>query len=133
MVSYVANKNFNKFYLQAYNPATRESPNFGYKQHSFGQVSQGVITKQQLPPGYVPQAQPEKKVNSTDDLLAQLVKSQQKLMHAQAQFMQAQQVESNNTNVSIKNLEEQLGKLAQEMQDCQAGPLPNNTQNNLKE
>ncbi|KAM6580969.1 uncharacterized protein LOC115695250 [Cannabis sativa] len=124
-VCYVGNQNFNgnnNPYSNSYNPAWKHHPNFswgGQGASSSGAQAQG---KQPFPPGFSQQPRPQQPhqpqcspTSSLENLMRDYMAKNDAIIQSQA--------------ASLRNLEIQLGQLANDLKNRLQGTLPSDTKN----
>ncbi|XP_060968275.1 uncharacterized protein LOC133035863 [Cannabis sativa] len=124
-VCYVGNQNFNRNnnpYSNSYNPAWKHHPNFswgGQGASSSGAQGQG---KQSFPPGFSQQPRPQQphqpqgsQPSSLESLMRDYMAKNDAVIQSQA--------------ASLRNLEVQLGQLANDLKNRSQGTLPSDTEN----
>ncbi|KAM6594465.1 hypothetical protein CsatA_002168 [Cannabis sativa] len=124
-VCYVGNQNFNRNnnpYSNSYNPAWKHHPNFswgGQGVSSSGAQGQG---KQSFPPGFSQQPRPQQphqpqgsQTSSLESLMRDYMAKNDAVIQSQA--------------ASLRNLEVQLGQLANDLKNRPQGTLPSDTEN----
>ncbi|KAM6575407.1 hypothetical protein CsatA_023734 [Cannabis sativa] len=124
-VCYVGNQNFNRNnnpYSNSYNPAWKHHPNFswgGQGASSSGAQKQG---KQSFPPGFSQQPRPQQphqpqgsQTSSLESLMRDYMAKNDAVIQSQA--------------ASLRNLEVQLGQLANDLKNRPQGTLPSDTEN----
>ncbi|KAM6550733.1 hypothetical protein CsatB_000541 [Cannabis sativa] len=124
-VCYVGNQNFNRNnnpYSNSYNPAWKHHPNFswgGQGASSSGAQGQG---KQSFPPGFSQQPRPQQphqpqgsQTSSLESLMRDYMSKNDAVIQSQA--------------ASLRNLEVQLGQLANDLKNRPQGTLPSDTEN----
>ncbi|KAM6564131.1 hypothetical protein CsatB_024129 [Cannabis sativa] len=124
-VCYVGNQNFNRNnnpYSNSYNPAWKHHPNFswgGQGASSSGAQGQG---KQSFPPGFSQQPRPQQphqpqgsQTSSLESLMRDYMAKNDAVIQSQA--------------ASLRNLEVQLGQLANDLKNRPQGTLPSDTEN----
>ncbi|KAM6558679.1 hypothetical protein CsatA_027919 [Cannabis sativa] len=122
---YVGNQNFNRNnnpYSNSYNPAWKHHPNFswgGQGASSSGAQGQG---KQSFPPGFSQQPRPQQphqpqgsQTSSLESLMRDYMAKNDAVIQSQA--------------ASLRNLEVQLGQLANDLKNRPQGTLPSDTEN----
>ena len=133
-----------------YNPALRNHETFSYG----GGASQGQRQGQNFQQGYHPPSfqqqqqqedqrneyQGQKRTQSFEEQMLQFMGDNKKLFHTHEQkFAKLEALKSNsqmfqsNTNVSLKNLETQVGQLALTLQNQNKNAFPSDTQKNPKD
>ncbi|XP_062075192.1 uncharacterized protein LOC133779221 [Humulus lupulus] len=124
-VCYVGNQNYNRNnspYSNSYNPAWRHHPNLswgGQGASSSGASTQG---KQAYPPGFSqqpPAQQPQHPQGSQSSSLESLMRD----------YMAKNDAVIQSQAASLRNLETQLGKLANDLKNRPQGSLPSDTEN----
>ena len=111
------NRQRNNPYSNTYNPGWRQHPNF---QWSNTQNIQNPPPRPQAVP-----FQPQEKKSSVEDLIAQLAQNTNN-------FMQATQTSFQNQQASIRNLEVQMGQIANVLNEREKGSLPSQIEVNPK-
>ncbi|KAM6551726.1 hypothetical protein CsatB_001534 [Cannabis sativa] len=124
-VCYVVNQNFNRNnnpYSNSYNPSWKNHPNFswgGQGASSSGAQGQG---KQSFPPGFSQQPRPQQphqpqgsQTSSLESLMRDYMAKNDAVIQSQA--------------ASLRNLEVQLGQLANDLKNRPQGTLPSDTEN----
>ncbi|XP_030497803.2 uncharacterized protein LOC115713460 [Cannabis sativa] len=114
-VCYVGNQNFNRNnnpYSNSYNPAWKHHPNFSW----------GGQGKQSFPPGFSQQPRPQQthqpqgsQTSSLESLMRDYMAKNDTVIQSQA--------------ASLRNLEVQLGQLANDLKNRPQGTLPSDTEN----
>ena len=105
-------------YAPTYNLGWRQHPNFSYKNTTQGPT--------QPPPGFqAPQALQKKKSDLEDLIRSYITSNEQKWTK--------QEVFNKNMEASIRNLENQVGQLANNLSRRPQGGLPSNTDKNPRE
>ncbi|XP_024022668.1 uncharacterized protein LOC112091966 [Morus notabilis] len=102
-----------------YHPGLKNHPNFSWA----GNHGPSSSSKPMFPPGYPPQAPPQEKKPNLEDLVAQMASNTNQLITETRTQLQSQAA-------SIRNLEMQVGQLANSMNNRSQGVLPSNTENN---
>ena len=102
-------------YAPTYNPGWRQYPNFSYKNPTQGST--------QPPPGF--QAPQEKKSDLKDLIRSYITSNEQKWTK--------QEVSNKNMEASLKDLENQVGQLANNLSRRPQAGLPSNTEKNPRE
>ena len=97
-----------KSYSATYNPGWRNYPNFSYK-------NQNTL----IPPTNGSQAPPQEKKSDLEELLKSYINSNE--------------IRLKNQEASLKNLENQVGQLANLLSERSHGALPSNTEKNPRE
>ncbi|XP_016648321.1 PREDICTED: uncharacterized protein LOC107880735 [Prunus mume] len=113
------NRQRNNPYSNTYNPGWKNDPNFSWSNNQ---------NAQKPPPGFPPQ---EKKVG-LEDVLTQLAGNTSTLSNDTNQFMSKTETTLQNQAASIRNLEVQMGQLAQVLMGRESGTLPSQTEINPK-
>ncbi|KAH9792938.1 hypothetical protein KPL71_004353 [Citrus sinensis] len=103
----------NNPYSNTYNPGWRNHPNLSWNN------TQNTLAP---PPGF----QPQEKKSNVEDALTQLTTNM-------SQFMTKTETTFQNQAASIRNLEVQVGQIANLLSSRQHGSLPSNTETNPKE
>ncbi|XP_062086166.1 uncharacterized protein LOC133792274 [Humulus lupulus] len=127
-VCYVGNQNFNRNnnpYSNTYNPAWKNHPNLSWGGGGGGGQGASSSTapaqgRQAYPPGFSQQPRPSQHVqNSQPNSLENLMR----------EYMAKNDVVIQSQSASLRNLEMQLGQLANEMKTRLQGSLPSDTEN----
>ncbi|KAL5578113.1 hypothetical protein UlMin_019812 [Ulmus minor] len=116
-VSYVGNMNRNNNpFSNTYNPGWRQHPNFSWSNQGAGQGSNSVPQRPQFPPGFQQQQKPQTSEfpSSMESLLKEYMARNDAVIQSQA--------------ASLRNLENQVGQLANELKNRPPGTLPSNTE-----
>ena len=115
----------NNSYSNTYNPGWKSHPNFSWNNNK--------NIQKPPPPGFQQnQQQPPEKKSSLEDALTQLSMTTQQLSMTTQQFITKAESTFQNQVASIKNLETQVGQLANMMNTRPQGALPSNTKQNPK-
>ncbi|XP_062080324.1 uncharacterized protein LOC133785081 [Humulus lupulus] len=119
-VCFMGNQNRNGPYSNSYNPSWRQHPNFSWSNQGAGPSSSSMHPRPLYPPGYPPQAPQQKSqhiVQSTslEGMLKDYMMKIDALIQSEA--------------TSMRNLENQVGKLANELINRPQGALPSDTEN----
>ena len=121
--NYVSNfsRQQNNPYSNTYNPSWKSHHNFSWNNN------QNI--QKPPPPGFQQnQQQPPEKKSSLEDALTQLSMTTQQLSMTTQQFITKVEFTFQNQAASIKNLETQVGQLANMMNTRPQGALPSNTE-----
>ena len=119
---YVGNQNRqNDPFSNTYNPGWRNHPNLGWRSNQNVFKPQGNYQQQ----AFQPPNPPQQKVN-LEDALAQLTMNT-------SQFMARTDATLKSQEASIKNLEVQMGQIANMLNSRQPGTLPSDTERNPRE
>ncbi|KAL5549524.1 hypothetical protein UlMin_004755 [Ulmus minor] len=116
-VCYVGNMNRNNNpFSNTYNPGWRQHPNFSWSNQGAGQGSTPAPQRPQFPPGFQQQQKPQTSVfpSSMESLLKEYMARNDAVIQSQA--------------ASLRNLENQVGQLANELKNRPPGTLPSNTE-----
>ncbi|KAG9449960.1 hypothetical protein H6P81_009925 [Aristolochia fimbriata] len=133
--NYVSNfRRSNDPYSNTYNPGWRSYPNFSWSNNHNQQPSTHQPTAQTRPPSGFQRAAPEQEQKSSiEDMFAKFMANQEK-RDAMTNFrFQAQEASLKNQEASIRNLEIQMGQLANAITGRNQGTLPSNSKTNPKE
>ncbi|KAL5538669.1 hypothetical protein UlMin_044627 [Ulmus minor] len=117
-VSYVGNMNRNNNpFSNTYNPGWRQHLNFSWSNQGAGQGSNSAPQRPQFPPGFQQQQKPQTSEfpSSMESLLKEYMARNDAVIQSQA--------------ASLRNLENQVGQLANELKNRPPGTLPSNTEN----
>ncbi|KAL5565633.1 hypothetical protein UlMin_028797 [Ulmus minor] len=116
-VCYVGNMNRNNNpFSNTYNPGWRQHPNFSWSNQGAGQGSNPTPQRPQYPPGFQQQQKPQTSEfpSSMESLLKEYMARNDAVIQSQA--------------ASLRNLENQVGQLANELKNRPPGTLPSNTE-----
>ncbi|KAL5574411.1 hypothetical protein UlMin_024008 [Ulmus minor] len=116
-VCYVGNMNRNNNpFSNTYNPGWRQHPNFSWSNQGAGQGSNPAPQRPQFPPGFQQQQKPQTSEfpSSMESLLKEYMARNDAVIQSQA--------------ASLRNLENQVGQLANELKNRPPGTLPSNTE-----
>ncbi|KAL5540392.1 hypothetical protein UlMin_045237 [Ulmus minor] len=116
-VCYVGNMNRNNNpFSNTYNPGWRQHPNFSWSNQGAGQGSNPAPQRPQYPPGFQQQQKPQTSEfpSSMESLLKEYMARNDAVIQSQA--------------ASLRNLENQVGQLANELKNRPPGTLPSNTE-----
>ncbi|KAL5550632.1 hypothetical protein UlMin_000808 [Ulmus minor] len=116
-VCYVGNMNCNNNpFSNTYNPGWRQHPNFSWSNQGAGQGSNPAPQRPQYPPGFQQQQKPQTSEfpSSMESLLKEYMARNDAVIQSQA--------------ASLRNLENQVGQLANELKNRPPGTLPSNTE-----
>ncbi|KAG9453395.1 hypothetical protein H6P81_006299 [Aristolochia fimbriata] len=121
--NYVSNfRRSNDPYSNTYNPGWRNHPNFSWSNNNQHRNTQQPIAQTRPPPGFQKVArEPEQKPN-LEDMISKILANQEK---GEARFQ--------NQEASIRNLEIQMGQLANAISGRNHGTLPSNSETNPRE
>ncbi|XP_062100899.1 uncharacterized protein LOC133806827 [Humulus lupulus] len=116
----MGNQNRNGPYSNSYNPSWRQHPNFSWSNQGAGPSSSSMHPIPSYPPGYPPQAPQQRpqhivQSNSLEGMLKDYMMKTDALIQSQA--------------ASMRNLENQVGQLANELKNRPQGALPSYTEN----
>ncbi|XP_062104022.1 uncharacterized protein LOC133815169 [Humulus lupulus] len=120
-VCYMGNQNRNSPYSNSYNPSWRQHPNFSWSNQGAGPSNSSMPPRPNFPPDYPPQApqqRPQQQAiqsSSLEDMLKEYIVKNEAMIQSQA--------------ASLRNLEIQVGQLANEMRSRPQGSLPSDTIN----
>ena len=126
---YIGNFNRgNNPYSNTYNPGWRQHPNFSWSNQG---ASSSNAPKPAVPPGFQHQNQHSRPIlheqtSSMENLLKEYMAKNDAVIQSQSQMIQSQAV-------SLRNLENQLGQLANALNNRPQGTLPSNTENPRRE
>ncbi|KAL5580892.1 hypothetical protein UlMin_013334 [Ulmus minor] len=115
-VCYVGNMNRNNNpFSNTYNPGWRQHPNFSWSNQGAGQGSNSAPQRPQYPPGFQQQQKPQTSEfpSSMESLLKEYMARNDAVIQSQT--------------ASLRNLENQVGQLANELKNRPPGTLPSNT------
>ncbi|KAL5563687.1 hypothetical protein UlMin_033434 [Ulmus minor] len=116
-VCYVGNVNrSNNPFSNTYNPGWRQHPNFSWSNQGAGQGSNPAPQRPQFPPGFQQQQKPQ-----TSKFLSSMESFLKEYMARNDAVIQSQ-------TASLRNLENQVGQLANELKNRPLGTLPSNTE-----
>ncbi|XP_060961982.1 uncharacterized protein LOC133032150 [Cannabis sativa] len=129
-VCYVGNQNFNRNnnpYSNSYNPTWKHHPNFSWGgQGASSSGAQQAQGKQSFPPGFSQQPRPQQphqpqgsQTSSLESLMRDYMAKNDAVIQSQA--------------ASLRNLEVQLGQLANDLKNRPQGTLPSDTENPRRE
>ncbi|XP_062088966.1 uncharacterized protein LOC133795533 [Humulus lupulus] len=124
-VCYVGNQNFNRNsgpYSNSYNPAWRQHPNLSWGGQGASSSSVPAQGKQAYPPGFSQQPrapQPQHPQGSQSNSLESLMRD----------YMAKNDAVIQSQAASLRNLEMQLGQLANDLKNRPQGSLPSDTEN----
>ncbi|XP_062102932.1 uncharacterized protein LOC133813918 [Humulus lupulus] len=120
-VCYMGNQNRNGPYSNSYNPSWRKHPNFSWSNQGAGPSNPSLPPRPNFPPGYPPQApqqrpqQPTIQSSSLESMLKEYIVKNEAIIQSQA--------------ASLRNLENQVGQLANELRNRPHDTLPSDTEN----
>ncbi|XP_062093785.1 uncharacterized protein LOC133799807 [Humulus lupulus] len=120
-VCYMGNQNRNGPYSNSYNPSWRQHPNFSWSNQGAGPSNPSMPPRPNFPPGYPPQApqqRPQQQTmqsSSLENMLKEYIVKNEAMIQSQA--------------ASLRNLENQVGQLANELRNRPHGTLPSDTEN----
>ncbi|XP_062075741.1 uncharacterized protein LOC133779856 [Humulus lupulus] len=120
VVCYMGNQNKNDPYSNSYNPSWRQHPNFSWSNQGVGPSTSSMPPRPTFPSDYPPQApreRPQQAVqsNSLENMLKEYIVKNEAMIQSQA--------------TSLRNLETQVGQLANELRNRPQGALPSDTKN----
>ncbi|XP_062099764.1 uncharacterized protein LOC133805600 [Humulus lupulus] len=121
VVCYMGNQNRNGPYSNSYNPSWRQHPNFSWNNQGAGPSNPSMPPRPNFPPGYPPQApqqRPQQQTmqsSSLESMLKECIVNNESMIQSQA--------------ASLRNLENQVGQLANELRNRPHGTLPSDTEN----
>ncbi|XP_062080494.1 uncharacterized protein LOC133785259 [Humulus lupulus] len=121
VVCYMGNQNRNSPYSNSYNPSWRQHPNFSWSNQGVGPSNSSMPPKPNFSPGYPPQApqqRPQQQAmqsSSLENMLKEYIVKNEAMIQSQA--------------ASLRNLENQVGQLANELRNRPHGTLPSDTEN----
>ncbi|XP_060973937.1 uncharacterized protein LOC133039131 [Cannabis sativa] len=125
-VCYVGNQNFNRNnnpYSNSYNPAWKHHPNFSWGgQGASSSGAQQAQRKQSFPPGFSQQPRPQQSHQPQGSQTSSLESLMRDYMAKNDAVIQSQ-------TASLRNLEVQLGQLANDLKNRPQGTLPSDTEN----
>ncbi|KAL5545591.1 hypothetical protein UlMin_005278 [Ulmus minor] len=116
-VCYIGNMNRNNNpFSNTYNPGWRQHPNFSWSNQGARQGSNFEPQRPQFPPGFQQQQKPQTSEfsSSMESLLKEYMARNDAVIQSQA--------------ASLRNLENQVGQLANELKNRPPGTLPSNTE-----
>ena len=111
----------NNPYSNTYNPGWRNHPNFSWNNNQ---------NNSRPPPGFPP---PQEKKPSLEEIVTQLATTTTHLASKTDQFMTKTEQQLQNQAASIRNLEAQVGQIANTLTERAQGALPSNTETNPRE
>ncbi|XP_062075610.1 uncharacterized protein LOC133779698 [Humulus lupulus] len=120
-VCYMGNQNRNSHYSNSYNPSWRQHPNFLWSNQGAGPSNFSMPPRPNFPPGYPPQAPQQRpqqqgmQSSSLENMLKEYIVKNEAMIQSQA--------------ISLRNLENQVGQLANELRNRLHGTLPSDTEN----
>ncbi|XP_062089289.1 uncharacterized protein LOC133795851 [Humulus lupulus] len=120
-VCYMGNQNRNSPYSNSYNPSWRQHSNFSWSNQGTGPGNSSMPPRPNFPPGYPPQApqqRPQQQAmqsSSPENMLKEYIVKNEAMIQSQA--------------ASLRNLETQVGQLANELRNRPHGTLPSDTKN----
>ncbi|XP_062100331.1 uncharacterized protein LOC133806221 [Humulus lupulus] len=120
-VCYMGNQNRNGPYSNSYNPSWGQHPNFLWSNQGVGPINPSMPPRPNFPPGYPPQAQQQRpqqqtmQSSSLKNMLKEYIVNNEAMIQSQA--------------VSLRNLENQVGQLSNELINRPHGTLPSDTEN----
>ncbi|XP_062085645.1 uncharacterized protein LOC133791745 [Humulus lupulus] len=120
-VCYMGNQNRNGPYSNSYNPSWRPHPNFSWSNQGAGPSNPSMPPRPNFPPGYPPQApqqRPQQQTmqsSSLENMLKEYIVKNEAMIQSQA--------------ASLRNLENQVGQLANELRNRPHGTLPSDIEN----
>ena len=119
-VCFVGNQNRNNLYSNSYNPSWRQHPNLSWTGPGAGPSNSVMPNRPTYPPGYShqnTQLRPPQAIqpNSLETLMREYMAKNDALIQSQA--------------ASLRNLENQVGQLANELRTRPHGALPSDTEN----
>ncbi|XP_062118728.1 uncharacterized protein LOC133832394 [Humulus lupulus] len=120
-VCYMGNQNRNGPYSNSYNPSWRQHPNFSWSNQGAAPSTPSMPPRPNFPPGYPPQApqqRPQQQTmqsSSLESMLKEYIVKNEAMIQSQA--------------ASLRNLENQVGQLANELRNRPHGTLPSDTEN----
>ncbi|XP_062112081.1 uncharacterized protein LOC133823377 [Humulus lupulus] len=120
-VCYMGNQNRNSPYSNSYNPSWRKHPNFSWSNQGASPSNSSMPPRPNFPPGYSPQApqqRPQQQAmqsNSLENILKEYIMKNEAMVQIQVE--------------SLRNLKNQVGKLANELRNRPHGALPSDTEN----
>ncbi|XP_062100995.1 uncharacterized protein LOC133806916 [Humulus lupulus] len=120
-VCYMGNQNMNGPYSNSYNPSWRQHPNFSWSYQGAGPTNPSMPPRPNFPPGYPPQAPQQRPQNqamqsiSLENMLKEYIVNNEAMIQSKA--------------TSLRNLENQVGQLANELRNRRHGTLQSDTEN----
>ncbi|XP_062089707.1 uncharacterized protein LOC133796249 [Humulus lupulus] len=116
-VCYMGNQNRNSPYSNSYNPSWRQHPNLSWSNQGAGPSNSSIPPRPSFPPGYPPQAPQQQAMQSSslENMLKEYIVKNGAMILTQA--------------ASLRNLENQVGQLANELRNRPHGTLPSDTEN----
>ncbi|KAL5542420.1 hypothetical protein UlMin_010130, partial [Ulmus minor] len=117
LLCYVGNMNRNNNpFSNTYNLGWRQHPNFSWSNQGVGQRSNSAPQRPQFPPWFQQQQKPQTNefLSSMESLLKEYMARNDAVIQSQA--------------ASLRNLENQVGQLANELKNRPPGTLPSNTE-----
>ncbi|XP_062080961.1 uncharacterized protein LOC133785761 [Humulus lupulus] len=120
-VCYIGNQNRNGPYSNSYNPSWRKHPNFSWSNQGAGPSNSFMPPRPNFPPSYPLQASQQRpqqqamQSSSLENMLKEYIVKNEAMIQSQA--------------ASLRNLENQVGKLANELRNRPHGTLPSDTEN----
>ncbi|XP_062104029.1 uncharacterized protein LOC133815176 [Humulus lupulus] len=117
VVCYMENQNRNDPYSNSYNPSWRQHPKFSWSNQGAGPSNSSMPPRPNFPPGYPPQAPQQQAMQSgsLENMLKEYIVKNEAMIQSQA--------------ASLRNLENQVGQLANELRNRPHGTLPSDTEN----
>ncbi|XP_062100375.1 uncharacterized protein LOC133806271 [Humulus lupulus] len=120
-VCYMGNQNRTGPYSNSYNPSWRQHPNFSWSNQGADPSNPSMPPRPNFPPGYPPQAPQQRP-------------QQQTMQSSSLESMLKEYIVRNETMIqsqvaSLRNLENQVGQLANELRNRPHGTLPSDTEN----
>ncbi|KAG9449976.1 hypothetical protein H6P81_009941 [Aristolochia fimbriata] len=109
-------------YSNTYNPGWRNHPNFSWSNNNQQPNTQQPIAQTRPPPGFQIVAQEPEQKSNLEDMISKILTNQEK---GEARFQ--------NQEASIRNLEIQMGQLANAISGRNHGTLPSNSETNPRE
>ncbi|XP_062075621.1 uncharacterized protein LOC133779716 [Humulus lupulus] len=120
-VCYMGNQNRNGPYSNSYNPSWRQHPNFSWSNQGVGPSNPSMPPRPNFPPSYPPQApqqRPQQQTmqsSSLENMLKEYIVKNEAIIQSQA--------------ASLRNLENQVDQLANELRNRPHGTLSSDTEN----
>ncbi|KAG9450380.1 hypothetical protein H6P81_010345 [Aristolochia fimbriata] len=109
-------------YSNTYNPGWRNHPNFSWSNNNQQPNTQQPIAQTRPPPGFQKVAREPEQKSNLEDMISKILANQEK---GEARFQ--------NQEASIRNLEIQMGQLANAISGRNQGTLPSNSKTNPRE
>ncbi|XP_062103056.1 uncharacterized protein LOC133814058 [Humulus lupulus] len=111
----IRNQNRNGPYSNSYNPSWRQHPNFSWSNQGDGPSNSSMPPRSNFLPGYPPQAPQQQAMQSSslENILKEYIVKNEAMIQSQA--------------ASLRNLENQVGQLANELRNRPHGTLPSDT------